>query len=69
MTLPGAIVEAERSFSCRRRVKTWLRSVMASDRLSELSAPHCHQKRVDEEKVNRILATTMAGKRRRRMDF
>ena len=28
MTLPEAIVEAERSLSCKRRVKTWLRLVI-----------------------------------------
>ena len=68
MTLPATTVEAERSFLCWRRVKTWLRSVMAYDHQSELCLLHCHQERVDEEKANRILAT-MAGKRRRRMNF
>ena len=32
LTLPATTVEAERSFSCMRRVKTWLRSHMTSDR-------------------------------------
>ena len=68
MTLPATTVETERSFSCMRRVKTWLRSAMTSDRLSDLCVLHCHQERVDEEKTNRILAT-MAGEKRRRMDF
>ena len=54
LTLPATTVEAERSFSCMRRVKTWLPSHMTSDRLSDLSVLHCHHKRVDEEKTNRI---------------
>ena len=63
LTLPATPVEAERSFSCMRRVKTWLRSHMTSDRLSDLCVLHCHHERVDEEKTNRILAT-MAGEKR-----
>ena len=68
LTLSATTVEAERSFLCMRRVKTWLRSHMTSDRLSDLCVLHCHHERVDEEKTNRILAT-MAGKKRRRIDF
>ena len=68
LTLPATTVEAERSFSCMRRVKTWLRSHMISDRLSDLCVLHCHHERVDEEKTNRILAT-LAGKKRRQIDF
>ena len=47
-------VEAERSFLCTRRVKTWLpvRSTVASNRQSNLCVFHCHQKRVDEKKAN-----------------
>ena len=54
VTLPATIVEAERSFLCVRRVKTWLpvRSIMASYRQSNLCMLHCHQKRVDEKKAN-----------------
>ena len=59
---PAKTVEAKRSFSCMRRVKTWLRSHMTSDRLSDLCVLHCHHERVDEEKINRILAT-MAGEK------
>ena len=68
LTLPATTVEVERSFSCMRRVKTWLRSHMTSDRLSDMCVLHCHHERVDEEKTNRILAT-MAGEKRRRIDF
>ena len=68
LTLPATTVETERLFSCMRRVKTWLRSHMTSDRLSDLCGLYCHHERVDEEKTNRILAT-MAGEKRRRIDF
>ena len=36
MELPSTTVKAERSFLCMKRVKTWLRSTMTSDRLSDL---------------------------------
>ncbi|XP_077968073.1 uncharacterized protein LOC144422121, partial [Styela clava] len=50
MTLPATTVEAERSFSCMKRVKTWLRSSMTSNRLSDLCVLHCHCEMVTEEK-------------------
>ena len=50
MTLPARTVEADRSFSCMERVKTWLRSAMASDHLPELCVLHCYQERVDEKR-------------------
>ncbi|XP_077968824.1 uncharacterized protein LOC144422835 [Styela clava] len=53
MTLPATTVEAERSFSCMKRVKTWLRSSMTSNRLSDLCVLHCHREMVTEEKINR----------------
>ena len=69
MTLSATTVKAKRSFSRIGRVKTWLRSAaIASDRLSDLCVLYSHQERVDEKKANRILAT-MAGEKRRRMDF
>ena len=70
MTPPTTTVETERLFSCMARMKTWLRSAMASDHLSELCVLHCQQERVDEDgkKASRILAI-MAGEKRRGMDF
>ena len=67
LALPATIVEAERSFSCMKRVKTWLRSTITSDRLSDLCVLHCHRERISEEKINRVV-TNMAGGRRR-IDF
>ena len=68
LTLPATTVETERSLSCMRRVKILLRSHITSDRLSDLCGLYCHHERVDEEKTNRIFAT-MAGEKRRRIDF
>ena len=68
LTLPPTTVEAEQPFSCMKRVKTWLRSHMTSDRLPDVCVLHCHNERVNEEKTNRILATT-AGEKRQRIDF
>ena len=68
LTLSATTVEAEQSFLCMRRVTTWLHSHMTSDRLCDLCVLHCHHERVDEEKTNRILAT-VAGEKRRRIDF
>ncbi|XP_077972701.1 zinc finger MYM-type protein 1-like [Styela clava] len=67
MTLPATTVEAERSFSCMKRVKTWLRSSMTSNRLSDLCVLHCHREMVTEEKINRVVSSIVSGKRR--MDF
>ncbi|XP_077971366.1 zinc finger MYM-type protein 1-like [Styela clava] len=67
MTLPATTVEAERSFSCMKRVKTWMRSSMTSNRLSDLCVLHCHREMVTEEKINRVVSSIVSGKRR--MDF
>ena len=68
LTLPATTIEAERSFSCMRRVKTWLRSPMTSNLWSDLYVLHCHHEKAHEEKINRIL-TSMTGEKRRRIDF
>ncbi|PFX17857.1 52 kDa repressor of the inhibitor of the protein kinase [Stylophora pistillata] len=40
--LPNGSTEAERSFSCLRRLHTWLRSTMTTERLSDLSVIAMH---------------------------
>lgn len=57
--LPIGSTEAERSFSCVRRIHTWLRSRMTTDRLSDLAviAMHCHSIHIDRDKVyNKYMA-------------
>ena len=40
--LPVASTEAERSFLCLRRLHTWLRNTMKTDRLSDLAVIAMH---------------------------
>ena len=40
--LPVGSTEAERSFSCLRRLHTWLRNTMKTDRLSDLAVIAMH---------------------------
>ena len=42
-TLPVISAECERSFSAMRRLRTWLRSTMKSDRLSSLAIMNIHK--------------------------
>ena len=42
-TLPVTLAESERSFSTMRRLRTWLRSTMKSDRLSSLAIMNIHR--------------------------
>ena len=56
MALPSTTFEVERSFSCIKRVKTWLRLTMTSDRLSDLCVLHCYSEKInDTEKINRVV--------------
>ncbi|KAG1651011.1 repressor of the inhibitor of the protein kinase [Nymphon striatum] len=55
--LPLGSCEAERSFSCVRRIHSWLRSSMSTDRLSDLCviAMHGNIPVSTEEIVNRFI--------------
>lgn len=44
--LPVGGTEAERSFSCLRRLHTWLRSTMTTERISDLAVIAMHGKAV-----------------------
>ena len=43
LTIPVSTASPERSFSCLRRLKTWLRSTMVEDRLTSLALLHIHR--------------------------
>ncbi|XP_040077567.1 zinc finger MYM-type protein 1-like [Ixodes scapularis] len=43
MTIPVTSCSSERSFSCLRRVKTYLRSTMGQARLNHTALLHCHK--------------------------
>ncbi len=49
MTLPITTCTVERSFSTLRRIKTWLRSTMAENRLSGLAMMSVHRKRIETD--------------------
>jgi len=55
VVLPIGSTEAERSFSCVRRIHTWLRSSMATERLSDLAviAMHAFEIPVSREAICR----------------
>ena len=45
---------AERSFSCLRRIKTYLRSTMTDNRLNNLFLLHIHSEKTDELDLNEV---------------
>ena len=64
-TLPVTTASAERTFSCLRLLKTYLRSVMAEARLNGLTSMYIHRDIcVDPEGIVDILAS-----KRRKLDF
>uniref|UniRef100_A0A8C5R7M8 52 kDa repressor of the inhibitor of the protein kinase-like n=1 Tax=Leptobrachium leishanense TaxID=445787 RepID=A0A8C5R7M8_9ANUR len=54
LTLPVTTCTVERSFSTMRRVKTWLRSTMAVERLSGLCMMSIHRVEIEENKQQLI---------------
>ena len=47
VTLPVTSVEAERSFSCLKLIKTHLRTTMLDDRLSDIAVLSVHSQRAN----------------------
>lgn len=47
LSLPISVAEAERSFSCLRRLKTWVRATMSQQRLTHLALAHVHKDILD----------------------
>ena len=45
----------ERSFSCLRRLKTWLRSTMSETRLNDVADCNVHQDRLDSIDINQLV--------------
>ena len=62
-TLPVSNASAERSFSCLRRLKTWLRTRMGPERLTGLALLNIH--RDVDVSVDRVLDAFRASKKRR----
>ena len=64
LALPATSVEAERSFSCMRIIKTWLRSTMTTDRLSDLCTIHSNTDRITEDLVAEVVRRMCSHNRR-----
>lgn len=52
--LPATSATAERSFSCLRRLKTYLRTTMGQERLNSIMVLHIHQSETDELDLNAV---------------
>ena len=52
--LPATSATAERSFSCLRRLKTYLRTTMGQGRLNSVIVLHIHQNETDELDLNAV---------------
>ena len=64
LALPATSVEAERSFSDMRKVKTWLRSTMRSERLSDLCVIHCNKDAITEAMIIEVVRSMSSNSRR-----
>jgi hypothetical protein len=56
LTLPASNAEAERSFSCLRRLKTFLRNSMSQQRLNHVAVLNVHKERLDAVSLEVIAA-------------
>lgn len=55
LTIPVSSAEAERSFSCLKRIKTWLRSTMSQDRLSGLAVLQIEREETEKLDLDKIV--------------
>lgn len=60
LTLPVTTCTAERSFSCLRRLKTFLRSTMNQERLNHVAVLHCHRERTEAVDITSVCNTFIA---------
>ena len=68
-TIPVTTATAERSFSCLRRLKTWLRSTMSQERLNNLLLVHVHKNVTDSLSLQEIAQEFTAVNEKRRSVF
>ncbi|XDV42958.1 hypothetical protein PO909_011521, partial [Leuciscus waleckii] len=69
LVCPVSSAEAERSFSCLRRLKTWLRSTMTQSRLNNVAVCHIHSDKLDSIDREMIAQQFIDGNQRRRNTF
>ena len=62
MTIPCSNAEAERSFSCLRRVKSYLRNRMEQERLNHVAVLTIHRERLDSVNTTLIAKTSSRKK-------
>lgn len=66
LTMPVSSATSERSFSAMRRIKSYLRSTMGDERLSNLSLMHVHRQIPVE--IDKVLSEFI-NRKNRRLDF
>ena len=66
LTMPVSSATSERSFSAMRRIKSYLRSTMGDERLSNLSLMHVHRQTPVE--IDKVLSEFI-NRKNRRLDF
>ena len=64
-TMPITTCTAERSFSCLRRVKNYLRSTMSDERLNNVILLHAHKELTDHLDLRDIASTFISANERR----
>jgi hypothetical protein len=64
LILPVTSVCCERSFSSLRRLKTWERATMSSERLCGLALLHVHRDRVNPDREKQLKKFDSSGHRR-----
>lgn len=68
LTVPVTNAECERSFSCLKRLKTWLRSTIGQTRLYSLAICLINSSELKNLDVNKII-DIFASEKHRRMEF
>lgn len=69
LSQPISVAQAERSFSCLRRLKTWLRSTMSQARLTHVAMISMHNKRLDLIDTNELISQFILKTPERRSVF
>ena len=69
LVVPVSSCEAERSFSALRRLKTWLRSTMAQERLNNIVVCNVHQERLDKLNIKIICQEFVGSSDTRKSTF
>ena len=69
LTIPVSSCEAERSFSCLKRLKTWLRNTMNQERLSALAILNIEKEFLNELNYEGLIDEFASNNNRRLLFF